>query len=233
MTEASEIQRQPIKFGALSIILTAMAVLAASGAITAEFLEVEGLTFILKPVTMALIILVAFLSYDKPTAVYKWAIIVGLVFSLAGDILLMLPGDLFLNGLISFALAHVIYTFAFVNVGGFYSNWKAAIPLLLFGIFMATVLWQGLQDDGMLIPAMVYLVIILVMAWQSFGQWRQTGETRSWLAFIGAMLFIASDSLLAINRWIYDLENLAPILILGTYYPAQWLIGQSAGRKHR
>ena len=224
MTEASEIQRQPIKFGALSIILTAMAVLAASGAITAEFLEVEGRFDIvvdgwvwLARRTMALIILVAFLSYDKPTAVYKWAIIVGLVFSLAGDILLMLPGDLFLNGLISFALAHVIYTFAFVNVGGFYSNWKAAIPLLLFGIFMATVLWQGLQDDGMLIPAMVYLVIILVMAWQSFGQWRQTGETRSWLAFIGAMLFIASD----------------PILILGTYYPAQWLIGQSAGRKHR
>ncbi|UCG24509.1 MAG: lysoplasmalogenase [Chloroflexota bacterium] len=230
MAEQAETQRQRIEFGILSIIFTGMALLSASGAITAEFLEVEGLIFILKPVTMALIILVAFLSYDTPSAVYKWAIIIGLILSLAGDIMLMLPADLFLNGLISFALAHLVYTTAFINSGGFYGNWKSAIPFLLFGVFMAVVLWPNLDD--MLIPAMVYLVIILLMAWQGYGQWRQTRETRSWLAFIGVLLFIASDSLLAVNRWVYELD-LAPLLILGTYYPAQWLIGQSAGRKHR
>ena len=84
----------------------------------------------------------------------------------------------------------------------------------------------------MLIPALVYLVIILVMAWQGYGHWRQTLETRSMLAFVGVLLFVASDSFLAVNRFVYDLDKLAPILILGTYYPAQWLIAQSAVRKH-
>ncbi|MGW8319908.1 MAG: lysoplasmalogenase family protein, partial [Candidatus Promineifilaceae bacterium] len=50
--------------------------------------------------------------------------------------------------------------------------------------------------------------------------------------FAGTLLFVASDSLLAVNRFVYDLGDLAPILVLGTYYPAQWLIAQSAGRKH-
>ena len=232
MTEQSETQRSPIKFGALSIVFTALAALSAGGAIAGEFLEVEILVFILKPVTMAWLVLLAFFSYDKPSPSYKWLIILGLLLSTAGDIQLMLPYDLFLSGLIAFALAHLVYTAAFASVGGFYSSWRAAIPFLLFGIFMAAVLWQDLLEDDMLIPALVYLVIILVMAWQSYGQWRQTRETRSWLAFIGALLFIASDSLLAINRWTFELD-LAPLLILGTYYPAQWLIGQSAGRKHR
>jgi len=232
MTEATETQRQPINFGALSIVLTVMAALAAGGAIAGDFLEIEGLEFILKPVTMALIILVTLISYDSPSPSYKWLIILGLLLSLAGDIQLMLPKDLFVPGLMAFALALVVYTFAFVTAGGFYSNWKAAIPFLLFGVFIAAVLWQGLKEDDMLVPVLVYLVIILVMAWQSYGQWRQTGEARSWLAFIGALLFIASDTLLAINRFVYAID-LAPLLILGTYYPAQWLIGQSAGRKHR
>ena len=231
MAEQVLAQRSPIRFGILSIVFTVLAVLSAAGAIAAEFLAIEALEFILKPVTMALIILVAFLSYDSPTRGYKWLIIVGLLLSMLGDIQLMLPTDLFLTGLIAFALAHVAYTAAFVNAGGFYGNWRAVIPFLLFGIFMAVVLWPNLDD--MLIPAMAYLLIILVMAWQGLGQWRQTGELRSWLAFVGALLFIVSDSLLAINRF-YELElDLAPLLILGTYYPAQWLIGQSAGGKHR
>jgi uncharacterized membrane protein YhhN len=230
MAEQSQTRRQPIKLGVLTIILTMLAVLTAAGAITAEIIAAEGLAYILKPVTIGLIIVIAIISYDPPKPIYKWAIVVGLILSLAGDILLMLPNDLFLWGLIAFALAQLAYTSAFINVGGFYNSWKAAIPFLLFGLFMAVVLWPEVED--MRLPVLVYLVIILVMAWQSYGHWRQTGETRSWLAFIGVLLFIASDSLLAINRFVYDLENLAPILILGTYYPAQWLIAQSAGRRH-
>ncbi|MGD8855339.1 MAG: lysoplasmalogenase family protein, partial [Chloroflexota bacterium] len=83
----------------------------------------------------------------------------------------------------------------------------------------------------MLIPALAYLVVILLMAWQGLGHWRQTGETRSLLAFLGVLLFVASDSFLAVNRFVIDLGDLAPILVLGTYYPAQGLIGQSAGRE--
>jgi uncharacterized membrane protein YhhN len=130
-------------------------------------------------------------------------------------------------------VAQLLYTAAFISAGGFYWSFRSLIPFLLFGVFMAAFLWTGFQDQGVLIPALLYLVVILLMAWQAYGHWRQMPEIRSQLAFIGALLFVASDSFLAVNRFVFDLESLAPILVLGTYYPAQWLIAQSAGRQHR
>ncbi len=232
MTENTEPLEQNDRPGRLTLGLTIAAILTGAAAIIAEILAADGLTYALKPLTIALIIAVAWLSTRPPAPRYKRAIIVGLAFSLAGDVLLMLPQDLFLFGLIAFAVAQLAYIVAFVSGGGFYRNVRAAVPFLLFGFFMAAFLWTGLEADGMVVPALVYLVIILVMAWQGYGHWRQTGETRSLLAFVGVLLFVASDSFLAVNRFVIDLGDLAPILVLGTYYPAQGLIGQSAGRKH-
>ncbi len=83
----------------------------------------------------------------------------------------------------------------------------------------------------MRMPALIYMVIILVMAWQAFGQWRQIGEWRALLAFIGALLFVFSDLALAVNRFANPID-MAALVVLGTYYPAQWLIALSAGREH-
>lgn len=232
MTDQEQIQDRPLRLGLLTIIVTLLAAFTAGVAIAAELSEIALLQYIAKIVTIVLIGAVAYLSYDLPSRAYKWTIILGLALSLLGDILLMVPPDLFLYGLIAFAAAQIVYTVAFAGVGGFYRNLRAIVPFLLFGVFMAAFLWAGFVEDGVLIPGLAYLIIILIMAWQAYGQWRQTGERRAFLAFIGALLFIASDSLLAVNRFLYDLENLAPFLVLGTYYPAQWLIGQSAGRRH-
>lgn len=230
MTAQAQPQTQSLKLGPFTLVLSGLALLAGASAITAELIDAPAMAYIAKPITLALIIIVALISYDPPSGFYKWTIIVGLIFSLAGDVLLMLPQDLFLFGLISFAVAQLFYTTAFIHDGGFYRNLRSAVPFLLFGVFMAALLWSDLGD--MLLPAMAYLVIILVMAWQGFGYWRKHPGTRGKLLFIGVLLFVASDSFLAINRWLYDFENLAPILVLGTYYPAQWLIAQSAGRRH-
>jgi uncharacterized membrane protein YhhN len=233
MNQTAEPQEQDRRPGRISLALTVIAVLTGAAAIFAELLAADELTYALKPLTILLIIGIALLSSRPPAPRYKWAIVAGLLFSLAGDVLLMLPYDLFLFGLIAFAVAQVAYTVAFVAGSGFYGNVRVAMPFLLFGVFMAAFLWTGLEANGMLIPALAYLVVILVMAWQGFGHWRQTRETRSLLAFLGVLLFVASDSFLAVNRFVVDLGNLAPILVLGTYYPAQGLIGQSAGREHR
>lgn len=233
MTEDSNTQEASGKPGKLSLALTVGAVVAGVAAIIAELLAIDWLVYTLKPLVILLIIGVALLSSRPPAPRYKWAIVAGLVLSLAGDVLLMLPYDLFLFGLIAFALAQVAYTAAFVAGGGFYRHVRSALPFLLYGVFMASFLWTGLEEAGMLFPALVYLVVILIMAWQGFGHWRQTRETRSLLAFVGVLLFVVSDSFLAVNRFAFDLGDLAPILVLGTYYPAQGLIGQSAGRTHR
>lgn len=232
MAAQLQAQGETFKLGALTLILTVLAMLSAGGTIAAEIFEAEVLVYILKPLTIGLIILVAILSGDPPARSYKFAIVLGLLFSMAGDVLLMIPEDWFLWGLIAFAATQLAYTSAFISGNGFYRNYRSAVPFLLYGVFMAAFLWTGLEQDGMLVPALAYLVIILVMAWQGYGNWRQTLETRSLLAFAGVLLFVASDSFLAVNRFAFDLGTLSPILVLGTYYPAQWLIAQSAGRKH-
>ena len=114
-------------------------------------------------------------------------------------------------------------------VGGFYRTFWGTIPFLLVGIVLGIVLWPDLGD--MKSPVLAYMIIILIMAWQALGQWRQTGEIRALLAFLGAILFVISDLALAVNRFATPID-MAALLVLGTYYPAQWLIALSAGQEH-
>jgi len=218
-----------IRWGLITIVLTIVAAVLAGMTIGFELIEAEVAVYVFKPLTITTILAIALLSLEYPTVHYRWMIVFGLVLSLIGDILLMLPYDLFLSGLVAFLIAQIFYTSAFISAGGFYRSIKGALPFLLYGVVLVIYLWPSLGD--MLIPALVYTVVILTMAWQALGQWRQTKEKRALLAFIGALLFVASDTALAINRFANPLE-LAPLIILGTYYPAQWLIAVSVGRDH-
>ena len=216
--------------GRLSIALSFLALASAGIAIAADLAEASVLTYIFKPVTIKLIIGIAWLSYGMTISSYKMIIIIGLIFSLLGDVLLMAPADLFIFGLAAFLVAQLLYTAAFISVGGFYRSIAAAIPFVLFGLIMGFIL--ALDLDDMLIPTFIYMVVILVMAWQAWGQWQQTKETRARLAFIGAVLFVLSDTALAINRFTTPVV-LAPLFVLGTYYPAQYLIALSTGSRYR
>ena len=73
--------------------------------IRADYRQSQRQFFIFKPLTTALIILLALLAPLPANADYKWLILAGLLFSLAGDIFLMLPRDRFIAGLISFLIA--------------------------------------------------------------------------------------------------------------------------------
>ena len=229
LTEA-EVKKSEFQMGRISLGFSLLALLTAIAAIAADLAEAETAAYILKPITMLLLIALGGLSYGMQTARYRSLVIAGLVCSLVGDVLLMVPQDLFIFGVAAFLTAQLIYTAAFVSVGGFYRSLTAALPFAIFGLIMGLVLIPGLGD--MLIPTMIYMVVILVMGWQALGQWRQTEERRALLAFVGALLFVASDALLAVNRFA-DPIPLASLLVLGSYYPAQWLIAVSSGYWHR
>jgi uncharacterized membrane protein YhhN len=64
------------------------------------------------------------------------------------------------------------------------------------------------------------------MAWQAASRWATNRNSQAGLAALGAMLFVASDSMIAINRF-YGRFRLADLLILATYFVAQWLIALS------
>ena len=78
----------------------------------------QWLFFIVKPAITLAIIVVALSADPIVSGRYRALILVGLVCSLAGDVLLMLPGDRFVPGLASFLVANLLYIATFGTHGG-------------------------------------------------------------------------------------------------------------------
>lgn len=208
-------------------ILTLLVIASACLMLRAEYLGPDVLVYVLKPLTTTLILLIAAQVRRPVSLAYKLAVVGGLIFSLAGDVLLMLPNSQFVLGLVSFLLAHIFYIVAFRSGSGWGLSRWTWVPFAAFGALMFGILAPGL--DQFMLPVLVYLVVILVMAWQAWERWRHTGQRSALLSFLGAVLFVVSDSALAINRFRVGYEA-ASIVIWGTYVPAQWLIARSVER---
>jgi uncharacterized membrane protein YhhN len=172
---------------------------------------------------MVLIIGVALLVDDPISTRYRILIVLGLLASLAGDVFLMLPSDRFIHGLVSFLVAHILYIIAFTVEGATAPIWYI-FPFVFYGVLMLWWLWPHLGD--LKIPVLVYVGAILIMAWQAANRWLETEQAGTLFALIGAYLFVASDSVLAVERFRGTFRS-APFWVLSTYFAAQWLIALS------
>lgn len=209
----------------LIAILSVLALVSGTLTILATYQGRRLTLYLFKPLTIVFIILIAFQSKYPTSALYKQAIIAGLLFSLLGDIFLMLPQDRFIPGLVSFLAAHIFYIAAFTYESRRALSALDLIPFVIYGVLMLRVLWSHLGK--LRAPVLVYMVAILAMGWVASSRWILTGQEGSLLAFVGAILFIASDSLLAVERFRGRFRS-AQLLILTTYFAAQWLIALSA-----
>ena len=206
--------------------LTLLAILSASLHIRAEYHGPRYHVYLFKPFTMVFILLIAVQARQPEASLYKVAIIAGLVCSLAGDVFLVFPSDRFVAGLVSFLIAHLFYIAAFTSGTGFGFSWRSLAPCVIYGISMFSILSPHLGK--MQLPVLVYMVVILVMARQAWERWSRTGQSAALLAFLGAVLFLISDSALAVNRFRGGYKS-AQALILSTYFAAQWLIARPVG----
>ena len=151
--------------------------------------------------------------------------LLALILSLAGDTLLMFVDNspnFFMGGLVSFLLAHLMYILIFLKSRNKTANPFSIIVILLVyasGIFY--FLKDGLGE--MLIPVLVYLLVILAMASTAFLRKRSATTNSYNLVFSGAIFFMISDSLLALNKF-YQPLPLSGISIMITYAMAQYLI---------
>lgn len=205
-------------------LLTALAVISAIAHIRAEYLGPAYHIYIFKPLTMVFILLIALLTTKAVSARYKILIVIGLLFSMAGDIFLMLPGDMFIAGLVSFLVAHIFYIAAFGAGHWRRFVWWSPLPFALYGLLLVILLAPSLGP--MLAPVLVYIVVIMTMAWRAWERWLQTRRKDALLALIGAILFAISDSFLAFNKF-QDPFWAARLLTLTTYFTAQWFIALS------
>lgn len=203
--------------------MTALLIVSALACIVGEYLDLRTLVYVAKPLATIAVILIAARSTRPVSARYRALITAGLLCSLAGDVFLMLPGDQFIAGLSSFLLAHLLYITAFVRHGGGLRDSRAAL-VFVFGIVMLAVLWPTL--GALRIPVTVYVAVIATMAWQAIARWHHVGTADARLAAVGAMSFLVSDASLAFGRFRGDLPG-STVLVLGTYWFAQWCIARS------
>jgi uncharacterized membrane protein YhhN len=207
----------------IRIILTCLAVISAFIAIRAEYLGFPIYIYIFKPLATISIFLIAFSSIRGNFSKYNIAILFGLLFSLGGDVFLMLPSDQFIAALVSFLVAHLFYIFAFTT-GRRVKLSLAGFPFLLYSVLIYLMLYPYLE--AMKLPVLAYVAVILIMGWQAFERWNLSKNTFTLLAFAGAVLFIFSDSILAWNKFREPFE-IARALNLSTYFIAQWMIALS------
>ncbi len=207
------------------LILTVLVVISAALTISAEYHGPRRIVYLFKPLTTFCLILLALAPKYPVAPFYRYMIVAGLVCSLAGDVFLMLPSDKFIAGLLSFLIAHLCYIAAFVFAGERTAVYAwAAPPLLLYGGLMLWRLWPVL--GRMRGPVIIYMLVILLMGLAALSRYVETKQNGSLLAALGAFIFIASDSILAVDKF-RGRFRLAQLLILSTYFTAQWLIALS------
>ncbi|MEO5755951.1 MAG: lysoplasmalogenase [Mesorhizobium sp.] len=125
-----------------------------------------------------------------------------LALSAIGDAFLSRDGEkAFLGGLASFLLAHVVYVALFLRSGGGVAllgaeSWRGAIALVMivFAVVMLVALWRRVGPD-LRVPIAVYIAAILAMGISAL-------TVSNVLVIGGALLFMASDGLLATEKFL-------------------------------
>jgi uncharacterized membrane protein YhhN len=143
----------------------------------------------------------------------------GFLFSAIGDVFLELDRtNFFVHGLGSFLVAHIFYSISlFTKKSSIKENKLIASTMVLFTLMMVFILSPKLGN--LLIPVSLYITVISIMGVLSCGFIKDSP-----LVTLGASLFIISDSLIAIDKFLTPIP-MAGIFIMVTYYAANFLIG--------
>lgn len=173
-----------------------------------------------KPATLVALIVVALALNAADTSAGVW-LLVALVLGLAGDVFLLGDSDTrFRLGLASFLVGHLAFVVSFVRLGLDQPGWLWIAWLVLFACLVATrrVVPATFLRGGraLALPVAVYTVVIGAMLIVAF----DTGEP---LIAVGASVFAASDSILAVNRFVSP-RPWAPVAVMVTYHVGQALI---------
>ncbi|MBL8959959.1 MAG: lysoplasmalogenase [Gemmatimonadetes bacterium] len=208
--------------------LAALLLAAVAFLLRAASLGDQVQVWVFKPLATLLVIALALSDTRRAAGPYRTWVAWGLVASLVGDVLLMLPQDLFLPGLLAFLVAHLCYLRAFTSDARFTAVLATGVPLIVVAVFVVRAMWPGLGP--LRVPVIAYVSVIVAMAWQALERWRQGSHPGAQLAGIGALLFMASDAALGVNRFRGPFPGSA-VLVLGTYYAAQFLIAASVRKR--
>ncbi len=188
--------------------------------------------YVAKPAVMACLFLWLYSTVGLQGNAFWFGL--GVLFSLAGDVLLMISLDrMFLPGLIAFFLAHIAYITGFRQELAAISAWSLILAVFIalnIGRLMRRIVGaMRVKGENMLVvPVILYGTVISVMLFAAMSTifdpaWK-TGA--AFFVSLGAFLFCASDAVLAWNKFVSPVEN-GRIWNIALYYLGQ--IGLIAG----
>lgn len=187
----------------------------------------EEIAWFLKPFLMPFLILAV---YIHERFITKNILLTALTLSWIGGLFMMFSdkGEIYFTaGLIAFLLSHIAYIILFSKQLKIYLKkskiifWVGVTAIAFYLIVMVLILLPSLGD--LKIPIFVYALTISIMvlfALKGFLNWQKPASI---YILIGALIFAASDSLLAFDKFYAPLQN-SSFLIMATYLLAQYLI---------
>ena len=189
--------------------------------------NIDILHLIAKPLLIPALLLL--LLVTKATRSGKHLLLIGLLFSWAGDVFLMFDKEndlFFIFGLACFLTTHVFYIVYFFRIQSASPSLLKKQPVLiaLVRAYGITLVWQLYPLLGDLtLPVIIYAAVICTMLLCSLHVFYKTDKKAAWFYVAGAAAFVISDSLLAINKFQYPFAY-ASVFIMLTYCAAQFLI---------
>ncbi|MDH4090224.1 MAG: lysoplasmalogenase [Cyclobacteriaceae bacterium] len=210
-------------------IILVLFVFVSMGEIVSGVVGAEALHWICKPMIM-ITLAVYYFRHDANTR--STSVALAILFSFTGDIALMFESAhqlSFVIGLLTFLSAHIFYIMAYrqhqhkLVVDGLQGIQKIrfAFPIILAGSGLVVILYPVL---GVLkLPVIVYALVLALMVLNALFRYGRTTTASFWMVFGGAILFMVSDSILALNKFLMPVPQ-ASVLIMSSYILAQFLL---------
>lgn len=173
-------------------------------------------SYVIKSLPTLMFAYLCFKYLKKPM---KFFMGIGFICCTCGDIFLDLSRtEFFIQALAAFLVGHIFYIIAFARQ--FYYRKRRLYLALIPFIYVLVITFILFPRLGtFLIPVLVYIVVIALMGIVSaFINGKKTG------VFIGAMIFVISDSLIAINKFVIPFYY-STAIIISLYFIAQYIIG--------
>lgn len=204
------------------IIWIYIAVSAAN--VIAQIIPSEDLDRFTKPLLMPLLLFYVYQKSVGNTTLKVLLLSAAILFSWFGDLALMYQSEqmYFILGIALFLISQIFYI-ATLRRATYQSPKITLLTVLPFVIYGAALFYVLLPAGDFTIPMVAYGVIILLMTVSAYSRKGLTADESYQLAFIGSVVFVISDSILAINAFRQAIPY-AGFFIMATYCAAQLLL---------
>ena len=209
-------------------LFTFLFIISVAGIFTGIVLHEKWLDYFCKPLIMISIggyFLLNTKNIDKK--VVRFAML-AFLFSLFGDSFLMFP-EFFIPGLASFLVAQIFYIFLYyrtikISGGEPYLRKNSAYlnGFIMFGFVIYILLFNHI-DLVLKIAVFVYMIALLGMSAMALNRYKTVSYASFKLVFYGSVLFVISDSLIALDKFFSPIPN-DRFFLMSTYIAAQYLI---------